>query len=127
MKIAEILRGLEEKLFSNAVRKDSDTLSTMLAEEFREFGSSGRAYSRPEIIASLQSGPPVNISMEDFAVEMLTEGIALATYKSVRDVPGSPAIESLRSSIWILRDNRWQMRFHQGTRMPVPATSAADN
>jgi catechol 2,3-dioxygenase-like lactoylglutathione lyase family enzyme len=26
--------------------------------------------------------------------------------------------ESLRSSLWVMRDGRWQMLFHQGTTIP---------
>jgi hypothetical protein len=47
----------------------------------------------------------------------LAPGLALVTYRAIRAAPGALAVQSLRSSIWACRDGRWQMLFHQGTRI----------
>ena len=37
---------------------------------------------------------------------------------TTQEVAGAPSVRRLRSSIWIRRDGRWRLAFHQGT--PVP-------
>jgi hypothetical protein len=42
------------------------------------------------------------------------------TYRAVRrDESDHSEVASLRSSLWVIRDGRWQMLFHQGTRVPT--------
>jgi len=121
MDIAETLRRCEEKLFETSVRKNAETVASMLADEFQEFGSSGRVYSKDQIIAELQSKSPRRITMQDFRAQLLSNELALVTYRSRRiehdgGAAESPATEFLRSSLWVLRDNRWKVLFHQATK-----------
>jgi len=45
-----------------------------------------------------------------------TAELALVTYRAERrNEFGALTAMSLRSSVWILRDNRWKILFHQGT------------
>ena len=46
---------------------------------------------------------------------LLAEDIALLIYRSTRTTTLQAATRALRSSLWVHRDNRWQMIFHQGT------------
>ena len=122
---ASQLRELEQMLLDPAVRRDSGKLSALLAEEFREFGKSGRVYSRAEVIAELLQMEPDGrrITMQDFACITVAEGVALVTYCTVHTAPAEAAgnaapIRALRSSLWVFREARWQMLFHQGTRAP---------
>jgi hypothetical protein len=117
MDISEMLRQYEERLFDSSVRKNAEIVSSMLADEFQEFGSSGRIYSKPQILASLRSEPPIEFSLRDFKARLLADEIALVTYVSIRVEHGSPAREALRSSIWAVQDGQWKVLFHQGTRM----------
>jgi hypothetical protein len=48
------LKGLEESLLDPDIRK-STQLVELLADEFIEFGSSGRVYTRDDLIAVLQA------------------------------------------------------------------------
>src|ERR1700744_5965505 len=57
------LRELEEHLLIPSVRKDADAVSALLADDFLEYGSSGRIYSRAEILAALQDEPPAELSL----------------------------------------------------------------
>lgn len=114
--IEEQLRRLETDLLRPEIRRDSEALLGLLAVEFCEFGSSGRIYSRDEIVKALQTESPQPFSVTDFSVKVLSEGVVLATYRAHRSEPGRGVSASLRSSIWVLRDSRWQMVFHQGTR-----------
>jgi hypothetical protein len=49
-----LLRGLEEELLKPEVRRSADRLSHLLADEFVEFGSSGRIFDKRQIIESLK-------------------------------------------------------------------------
>lgn len=119
MGISQTLRELEEQLQKNSVRRNAAAVSSMLTDEFREYGSSGHIFSKAEIIRALQCESPAHFSMKDFQASLLSEEIALVTYRAIKDQPGSPVIESLRSSLWVFQEGRWQMHFHQGTKMPA--------
>lgn len=122
MDVAETLRELEANLLIDSVRKDRARVSALLAEEFREFGRSGKVYSRAEILDFLQIEEEIRVAMRDFACELTGEGVALVTYLSEQDEQNGETIGALRSSLWVWRDQRWQMVFHQGT--PLDASLA---
>ncbi|WP_256868353.1 nuclear transport factor 2 family protein [Candidatus Entotheonella palauensis] len=114
--LAEHLRHLEERLLQPEVRQVAEAVSGLLAEEFVEFGSSGRIYGREEIVEALRSESPMQRSLSHFRTSVLAPGVVLVTYRAVRSRGGEvPCQSSLRSSVWKLIDGRWQMMFHQGT------------
>lgn len=115
MRTDKTLRELEASLLTNAVRKDRARVASLLAEEFREFGRSGAMYTKEEILTLLHEEEESTVAMKDFACQSVAEGVALVTYRSTRTEPGREAIEALRSSLWVWRDESWQMIFHQGT------------
>ena len=51
----EELQTLEEELLKSSTRKNAERVSSLLAEGFREFGSSGQSYTKAQVIAWLQS------------------------------------------------------------------------
>ncbi len=111
--LAVTLQALEERLLQPEVRGNRALLEELLTPEFSEFGSSGRVFGREAIVALLAAEQGSNdMRLEELACDLLAPGVALVTYRIVRGAgPGS-----LRSSVWVQRDGRWQMRFHQGTR-----------
>jgi hypothetical protein len=115
MSVGEELRNLEAKLLTAAVRRDRSQIEALLAEEFCEFGSSGRVFSRASIVEEIAGESERRIEMKDFACEVLGAGAALVRYRSVRRGVGEPDVEALRSSVWVERGGRWQVLFHQGT------------
>ena len=117
MDVSIILRESEAGLLTNAVRKDRAQVSEMVAEEFREFGRSGTVYTKAEILNFLEAEEEIRVVMEEFACQPVAEGVALVTYRSERIEPGGETIQALRSSLWVWRDERWQMVFHQGTAL----------
>lgn len=119
MSVADELRALEEQLLTHSVRKDAERVSALLAEEFCEFGSSGAVYSRAEMLAFLQDEEEMHVTMSEFVCRPIAEGVALVTYRSERAVDGEGVIAALRSSLWVMREGRWQMVFHQGTRVKI--------
>lgn len=114
--LATHLRQLEEELLCPGVRRDPQRLKYLLAEDFREFGSSGSAFERAAILADLAAEAPAQLSLTDFTCQQLAAGVALVTYRSQR-TDASGTRQALRSSVWIFRDGRWQILFHQGTRI----------
>lgn len=104
------LRTLEEKLLQPEFRRNRNAVAALLADEFREFGSSGRVWTKQQILDRLESEPSFKAKMSDFRAAELASGVALITYRVTVEKRAS-----LRSSIWIKRDGRWQMIFHQGT------------
>lgn len=119
MELADQLRELEESLLQAAVRKDASEVAALLADGFREIGSSGRVYSKAEVIALLQAEESLPLSLRDFEAALLSASLALVTYRALRETPDGEPVQSWRSSLWELRDGRWQMLFHQGTKIPA--------
>jgi hypothetical protein len=112
----EELRSLELSALDPTVRSSPGLLSRLLADDFIEFGSSGKIYDKQQIIDQLQSRSSAEYSVTNLQVELLSSSIALVTYRCFR----SSQIDrgkniSLRSSIWRKGNESWQMVFHQGT------------
>lgn len=108
---------LEVELHHPGVRCDSARLQQLLHADFHEVGRSGRPYDRSTVLRFLseQASPPPVVS-SDFAVRELAPGVALLTYRSAHRRPdGSLEHHTLRSSVWMHADGRWQLRYHQGT------------
>jgi hypothetical protein len=122
MKLTETLRELEQSLLDSSTRKNAQFVSSLLADDFREFGCSGRIYSKAEIIAALQAESETRISMREFEARSLAGDAALVTYISTKLESGKAPNEALRSSIWALRGGQWRIVFHQGTMLPRAET-----
>ena len=114
--IEEHLRALEEQLLQRDVRTSASRLDVLLADEFIEFGSSGRIFDKQDLIESLRAESPTHRSLTEFTARILAPGVVLATYRAVRHGPSNEApVRSLRSSVWKLTHGQWRMVFHQGT------------
>lgn len=116
--IAAHLRGLEQSLLDPAVRRNRARLMELLAEDFLEFGSSGRVWTRKTIVELLAKETAfVRPEIEEFQCSLLAPELVLVTYRTVRtDEETGERLASLRSSIWRRSGGEWRMRFHQGTR-----------
>jgi hypothetical protein len=118
-KAADLIRRLEEELLQLETRRSAKQVSDLLADEFIEFGSSGRIFDRAKIIESLQQEQQVQSvqrSITDFSATWLAPDTVLVTYRLVvRDDASEQVGRTLRSSIWKSTNNRWRMVFHQGT------------
>ena len=101
-----MFRDLETRLHRSDVRSSPSLAAELIADDFLEFGKSGRVYDKATILAAMQREPPRGpIDVEDFAARELAPGVVLVTYRG----------SALRSSIWVLQDGKWRMAFHQGT------------
>jgi hypothetical protein len=121
--LSEHLRKLEEAMTRPDIRQCPDELSRLLADDFREFGSSGRTFDKRQIIEALKNQAPVQLWLDEFQVMQLAPDVALVTYHGHCKIAGSDQVShSLRSSIWRNRNGRWEVVFHQGT--PTQETKA---
>jgi hypothetical protein len=113
----EELERLELLLMDPAVRRDRERVAALLTEDFLEFGSSGRVWTREttlELLATETYSPAV---VESFACRVLGGDVALVTYRAVRTTAATgERMVTLRSSIWTRESGSWKMCFHQGTR-----------
>jgi hypothetical protein len=113
-----LIRSLEEELFKQPVRGSPELVTNLLADNFVEFGRSGRIYNKQEVISSLASQCAETmdaLAADDFDLKSLADDVVLLTYRSLRQGADGEELHSLRSSIWKFSDGRWQMVFHQGT------------
>jgi len=120
--LAQLLCELEERLLRSDVRRSPAAVGDLLADDFVEFGSSGRVSNKQEIIDALRGEATTSQrSVLDFRTSVLAPGVVLATYRLAwSDSDGEAPKQSLWSSIWKLIGERWQMVFHQGTVSPAP-------
>jgi hypothetical protein len=115
--ISAHLFALEKTLLDPAVRRDRARVSSLLAEDFIEFGSSGKIWSRHTILDLLETENFVPPEIEDLACRRLGDGVMLVTYKTARfNTDTRVRSTTLRSSIWIDEAGNWLIHFHQGTR-----------
>ncbi|RZU41627.1 DUF4440 domain-containing protein [Edaphobacter modestus] len=108
--LQEHLHSLEERLLHPDREKDRKELTSLLASDFKEFCTSGRIFNINQLSHALQTSSARPATMSHFYVTALGEGAALATYHIT-----TANSTSHHSSIWVQRNNRWQMLFHQGT------------
>jgi hypothetical protein len=114
----DIIRSLEERLHDPAVRSASGVVACLLADDFLEFGRSGKVYGKEQVVRSLaaeRDSEPSELTAYGYELRTLSAGVLLLTYRTIRRREGLPELHTLRSSVWKLIAGRWQMTFHQGT------------
>lgn len=109
------LKSLEENLWKSDFRFDIAEMDRVLASDFFEFGRSGKIYWRMDTLDVEKQDIPCQFPLIDFKIRLINVDTAQITYISNVDYPEGRE-KSLRSSIWSrLDDDRWQLKFHQGT------------
>ena len=92
------IRELEERLFQPGIWRSTEGMSDLLADEFIEFGSSGRIYSKQHVIDIRRRDPAPNVSIADFRLRLLGRDVMMATYRVEKSIPGEEgSARSLRS------------------------------
>ncbi len=111
------LQALEVELHQPVARGDAARLDALLHDDFHEFGRSGTAYAKSDILTHLLAAAQhAHVVADNFLVRPLAADVALLTYRSAHALPdGTLQRHTLRSSIWQRSDAGWQMSFHQGT------------
>lgn len=111
---ADPLLECERALLDPEVRRSREQVEALLHADFSETGSSGEVYDRETMIEMMVSGSSGRVVMRNFDTTYLAPDVALTTDRSV----GTGGQEARRSSIWVYSDDRWQLRHHQGTKVP---------
>ncbi|WP_165787146.1 DUF4440 domain-containing protein [Pseudohalioglobus lutimaris] len=106
-----MLEALERDLVSPEIRNDRARMTELLADDFEEYGSSGRVFYKSDVLSAPDFGAAYDLS--DFTFTDLAEGVVLVKYKAVVSNQ-----ESLRSSIWVKASSSWQLLHHQATVVP---------
>ncbi|MDQ0754112.1 ribonuclease HI family protein [Arthrobacter sp. B3I4] len=105
-----IVEALERELLLPETRSDLGRTGVLLHPNFTEIGSSGRLWTRDEVMMALEEDPGAPAALELLAAERLGADTVLLTYRS-----HARSGTVLRSSLWVLDGTQWRLRFHQGT------------
>ena len=116
------LERLEEGLWRTEVRFDLQRMDDILAEDFFEFGRSSRIYTRADTLEIPTWPIKATLPLVNFKARLLSAGVAQVTYISILTYDAGEE-RALRSSIWSRTPAGWKLRFHQGTAVPLKATS----
>ena len=107
---------LEESLWRATTRFDIDHLERVFADDFDEFGRSGKHWSREASIAADVERFETVLPLPHLRVRSIGPDAALLTYRSETTYPAEDVtLIANRSSVWQRIEGEWRIRFHQGT------------
>ncbi len=108
------LYSLEESLWIAQLRFDRSYMDSILTEDFFEFGRSGCIYNREEVMNMPYQEINIVLPLQNFQLRYISNDVIQCTY--VSEVVYNDEIQlANRSSIWVKKDEKWQLCFHQGT------------
>lgn len=114
--LAELIERLETELLQPEVRRSPDRISELLADDFIEFGISGKRYTKQDMLRFLPQSEGPDYQATDFEARQMASDVVLLTYRAaIRTHDTGKITWSWRSSLWQRRNNEWQLFFHQGT------------
>ncbi|RPF53256.1 DUF4440 domain-containing protein [Aquisalibacillus elongatus] len=109
--LKQYLLELEEMLL---LKRKSD-FERLLADDFKEFGSSGEVFTKQDQLDAFEGDVHKRMTkyhLSNFDMKPLADKVALVTFLVFNE--GTEQY-SYRSSIWKDIEGQWQMVFHQGT------------
>src|SRR5665213_4295573 len=86
----------------------------MIAQDFFEFGRSGRVYKRSDTLNVPPEPIEARLPLHNFHARLIAPDVAQVTYNSAVKYDGVYEC-GRRSSIWSRTLGGWVLRFHQGT------------
>ena len=116
--LQKTIYDLETTLLKPEIRSSAEDLDLLLADDFVEFGSSGKIYDKKMILERLPKDTEISsvqFEVSNFQVKALSENVVLATFKTDKILPNNSRVTALRASIWRNTNGNWQMIYHQGT------------
>jgi len=117
---AEATQALEALELALA-RRDETAIpggyESVLHDSVVEFGTSGRVWTRDEILEALHSGPRVDaVTIEKFDAHVVRPGVFLVMYETTQTDPVTGlSSRQRRSSLWMREGDGFLLRFHQST------------
>ena len=75
-----------------------------------------RIFNKSDALVMMKRHMVPTLAIEEFRVRELSPNVVFVTYR-VRShgFGGAPGRVSLRSSVWVERNHKWQVTFHQAT------------
>ncbi|MEO1081173.1 MAG: DUF4440 domain-containing protein [Pseudomonadota bacterium] len=104
------VEALEMELLDPAARKSSARLRELIADDFEEFGKSGSAFSKGDIVRALLTENYSQPEVSELRSRKLAPDVVLVKYVTV-----NAGATAHRSSIWVRTAGAWQITHHQGT------------
>jgi len=99
--------------------KDVNTLNQLLAGDFKQITSAGRAEDRGELVSEAGEG-----SLRDFTIYnpefiVIDDNSAIVTYNLIVTMPEgddqwAPRYQKI-SDLWVRSGNEWRLKFEQAT------------
>lgn len=108
------LEKLEEELWQGETRFNENYMRKVMANDFFEFGRSGRVYDLEEVLSISSEKIEAEIPLPNLQIRQLSTDVVQITYDSAVGHLGNIQY-ARRSSIWSRNGETWQLRFHQGT------------
>ncbi|SRR3989339_31132 len=116
--LKKLIYGFEISLLKPRIRSSVKELDLLLADDFKEFGSSGNIYTKKMVLKRLPKDSqrfPAQFIVSDFEIKELATTIILTTFKTDKILPDKKHVFALRASLWRKNNENWQIIFHQGT------------
>ena len=119
MEQQQVFLELETSLHKKEVRNSRGRVDELIADDFVEFGKSGGVFNKQDTLDGLEGEQfDLQIDVSEFNAKELTSNVVLVTYTATMlDSDNTTTVSTRRSSVWVDRDGRWQMVFHQGTKV----------
>lgn len=114
--IKKTIYNLEDQLLQYEIRSNESELDYLISDKFIEYGSSGKIYTKNDIIQMLVDSNIEQYLIYDFSIRKMGDNYVQSLYKTKKEIGDGTYMYSLRSSIWENQNNRWQIIFHQGTK-----------
>jgi hypothetical protein len=114
----DLLVKQEIALHQHHTRTDVDTIKRLLDPQFLEVGQSGNSFDLEWVLRHQpnEAQSEGQIHSQDYQAHPLSETVVMLTYKTAwNDGIGNITRHTKRCSIWVLNEQQWQMRYHQGT------------
>ena len=112
--LTQTLLNLETRLMDPEVRRNGRA-ADMIADDFVEFGGNGRTYNKSDALAMMRHHAPRIFALEEFNVSRNRAPDCLSDQN--QSIDGGLGRLSVRSSIWVQREGKWQVTFHQATML----------
>lgn len=111
------IENLELKLLHENMQVNPSLVDELIASDFEEINSHGRYCSRQQALQWLKTKDNAQRwQLLNFRIKVLSDELVLATYQ-IQEVRPDAKASSTRSSIWRYSNTRWQLVFHQGTKI----------
>jgi hypothetical protein len=120
-RVEQTLRELERAWATADMHKDPGPLQSIIAEDWFNTGSDGRAQSKKDLLADVRSNTDLIQSEENYDVTVRVFGKTAVLIGGTRERgtrQGKPYDERYRwTDVWIERDGRWQTIVSQSVKV----------